>query len=437
MTNIHFPKLSDYDPVTSAEGALDPLGLYAIADSLAMRLVPGMRERMSHPRFLTAMAVGNGFTRQYDEDVLAADGQSEPYIVYEWHVVEGIIRTRGKDPQLSGLPGTLKARDCLRDGLSLSAPRYLKTATVFGFHGVYRLLADNLDIIKNGYLGENGYQLLSIWEKEQDLTGFVNGDGGPGLSRRQQLQAAMTDALKKGSIDRSGTWEGWNFFGNHLFPNAIPPLERDMLKRFLLSQKDSSRAQVIRFLVSDKGKKTFQIAKSERVFHKALMPFVDEETHHLIETIAAYETFSRILQDALDDCLAAMTHQHGRISPRELATTPGCQNAYKRVPAMFNALADRLEPYSQTVRFTETFGTLAENTSAELWIQLLFDHHVRIQRQKPPHGKNAWFERFDDGSLVIRAGYRRTAGGHHDTEYVHSYRTNSLLSFAIDLGMIL
>jgi hypothetical protein len=98
MIGIHFLKLSDYDPVTSAEGPLDPLGLYAIADSLAIRLIPGMRERMLHPRFPTAMAVGNVFTRQYDVDVLAADGQSEPYFDYEWHVVEGIIRTRGQDP---------------------------------------------------------------------------------------------------------------------------------------------------------------------------------------------------------------------------------------------------------------------------------------------------------------------------------------------------
>lgn len=76
MTGFHLPKLSEYDPVTSAEGALDPLGLYAIADSLAVRLVPGIRERMSHPRFLTAIAVGNVITRLYDDDVLAADGQS-------------------------------------------------------------------------------------------------------------------------------------------------------------------------------------------------------------------------------------------------------------------------------------------------------------------------------------------------------------------------
>ena len=56
MDSIQLPNLSDYDPIKSAEGALDPLGLYAIADNLAIKLVPGIRERMSHPRFLTAIA---------------------------------------------------------------------------------------------------------------------------------------------------------------------------------------------------------------------------------------------------------------------------------------------------------------------------------------------------------------------------------------------
>ena len=250
MTGIHLPKLSEYDPVTSAEGALDPLGLYAIADNLAVRLVPGIRERMSHPRFLTAIAVGNVITRQYDEDVLAVDDQSLPYLVYEWHVVEGIVRTRGDDSALSGLPGVLKARECIRDGLSFSAPRYLKTATVFGFHGVYRLLSRNLDIVREGFLGENGYELLTIWEKEQGLQGFSTGHNGPGLKRRTQIQSAVQDAMSKATVSRSGSWSGWQFFGDHLFPNDIPEKETEALQRFFFSEKNSPRAQVIRFLAS-------------------------------------------------------------------------------------------------------------------------------------------------------------------------------------------
>ena len=46
------------DPALSAEGAIDPLGLYTIADALnlAVRLCPGVRERQSRPRWMTVIA---------------------------------------------------------------------------------------------------------------------------------------------------------------------------------------------------------------------------------------------------------------------------------------------------------------------------------------------------------------------------------------------
>jgi hypothetical protein len=52
-----FPRLSEEDKFETSEGGLDPLGLVQVAEALAIRLVPGVRERMSHPRYLTAMAV--------------------------------------------------------------------------------------------------------------------------------------------------------------------------------------------------------------------------------------------------------------------------------------------------------------------------------------------------------------------------------------------
>jgi len=52
------PLLTEADPAETSEGSIDPLGLYSIADALVTRLVPGVRERQKHPRFLTAIAVG-------------------------------------------------------------------------------------------------------------------------------------------------------------------------------------------------------------------------------------------------------------------------------------------------------------------------------------------------------------------------------------------
>ena len=56
---MDLPFLSEYDPPGSSEGSLDPLGLYMLADQLAVELVPAVRERMQRIRFLTAIAVGS------------------------------------------------------------------------------------------------------------------------------------------------------------------------------------------------------------------------------------------------------------------------------------------------------------------------------------------------------------------------------------------
>lgn len=71
------PLLSEYDPPLRAEGSLDPLGLYSIADALGVRLAPGVRERQSFPRFLTITAISLYLCEIFDEEQLAADGVSE------------------------------------------------------------------------------------------------------------------------------------------------------------------------------------------------------------------------------------------------------------------------------------------------------------------------------------------------------------------------
>ena len=100
----------------------------------------------------------------------------------------------------------------------------------------------------------------------------------------------------------------------------------------------------------------------------------------------------------------------------------------------------RLPTVSETmvswIGFFPDFNVFGAKWDAIEWINHLLDHHITVQRNKPPNGKNPWFERFDDGSVVIRAGYRKTEGGRHDDSYVHMYRTNSLWTFAQDLELV-
>ena len=105
------PLLSEADPKESAEGSIDPLGMYPIADLLASRMVPGVRERQKHPRFLTILAASLSLCGQFDDETVASDGVSEPWMVFEWYVVEGLNAFRRwryphcSDSPFVGIPG--------------------------------------------------------------------------------------------------------------------------------------------------------------------------------------------------------------------------------------------------------------------------------------------------------------------------------------------
>ena len=57
LAGFALPELTAWDPGFTGEGSLDPMGLAAISDRLAERLIPGVRARMQSIRFVTAMAV--------------------------------------------------------------------------------------------------------------------------------------------------------------------------------------------------------------------------------------------------------------------------------------------------------------------------------------------------------------------------------------------
>jgi hypothetical protein len=234
------PLLTEQDEVDSAEGGIDPLGTEPIAETLGVLLSPGVRERQLHPRFLTAMAVSMSLCEDYPLDMTAKDGTSPPWLVFEWYAVEGLVRSRGQNTKdIEGLPGRNKAATALKDGVHLSARRYLKTPSVFGFHGIYRQLARNLRIEQDGGLGECGFELLSIWAKEHKLDGFWGTKPGPGRQVRDRLRDALQDGLDAGHVTRSGGWSGWDFFGHHLAPYEFGRHEaRFLANQLLADQKD-------------------------------------------------------------------------------------------------------------------------------------------------------------------------------------------------------
>jgi hypothetical protein len=83
---LRAPFSSEFDPSEEAEGSIDPLGLAPGYERLADRLLPAVTVRMGHPRFVTAIAVGSRLLDEWDDDAVAADGATPPWLVWEWFV---------------------------------------------------------------------------------------------------------------------------------------------------------------------------------------------------------------------------------------------------------------------------------------------------------------------------------------------------------------
>lgn len=430
------PTLSEADPAVSVEGSIDPLGLYTLADALAVRLVPGVRERQKHPRFLTAMAVAFAVCDDFPPDTLAADEVSEPWQVFEWHQVQGQVLTAKHPDDLKGLPGQEKVRSALRDHVPLSAKRYLKTPTVFGFHGIYRALSRDVGLELADRLGEVGHELLTVWEREQGLSGLTGSGDGPGKPLRRKLRDAVSEGVVTGCVNRTKGWDGWEFFSKHLGIYSAGEREAAVITAALRDPDSGHRRTVFDALVGAGGQKLWQEEKSERRFHASLLPTAGDGLTELLRAIDVYERFSRLMQDAFDDVRFHLSHPQRRLAASEFATLPNVVRAAQGVPDLFQEVAERLAPFVLAAKFQDAFGTLAERCHHEEWVSKLLDHHFRVQASKPPNGKAAWFDRFDGGGYLVRTGYLRDAGGKGGDEYVHAYRTGSLWQFAQDLKQV-
>jgi len=442
---ISMPLLSAWDPAASTEGTIDPLGIYFIADALGVKMIPGVRERMRHPRFLTLTAVSAAICSEFDEETLAADHVSPPWQVLEWHVVEGLVRGIKDDERLSGVPGRDKVSRAIEERAPLSARRYLKSPAVFGFHGVYRLLSRTLDVEVDGRLGESGYRLLGVWRDEQDLPGFYESRGGKGSDLFRLWRDAVKDGLKAGSVDRSASWQGWQRIAQHLGPHDAGLRERRELAGLIVGVEKGYSREIMDFLRSPTGKEAYREVRqryenervwSERPFHKAVIRESSQGLKELLNAVSAYEHFARLLQDAFDDCLFNMSRHKSRTPIATLAESNLVRKATAEIPEAFGNAADALALVGESPRFLQAFQFVAEKLPPTDWVQRILEHHRKVQFAKPPNGKLPWLERFDDGSYIIRPGYLRDRGGLGDDSFVHTYRLGTLWSFSLDLGLV-
>lgn len=427
-----FPFLTSYDPPGTSEGTLDPLGLYQIADQLAVRLVPAVRERMQRIRFLTAMAVGAMVTEGLEDDPRQRD--ASPYLVWEWLVVESLIRSMGDDSSVWGLPGTLVTRRALDQHGYLDARSYLKTPRIFGFHGVYKRLAIHVGLVDVHLgAGSNAEGLVDAWARSLGLHGLEGAK--PMLSR---WSAAVRRSSGEKPPHTKPNWgnETWAELAGAFAPAACKAREKRYL-RDLLHATDDRRLGALPTLwqlQADFDNDEFR----EELLHDRLEKR-EPGYGPLLTAIRAYEAFARSLQDGFDvlKAEAARLDAHGFAVPeiaRETDFKRSVQGLHERFEAAYQALGEvTIASVSVQNLFGERFKPFAEPLDAGACALALCSHHDAVQRAKSADGKRSWFDRIGQDRIYVRHAYREPRREIEPGRYVHDYRGWPIRRFYGDL----
>ncbi len=429
---VTLPFLTVHDPIGSSEGSLDPLGLYLIADQLAMKLVPGVRERMIRIRFLTAMAVGALVTEGLQPN--PRHPETPPFLVWEWIVVEAIMRTFMDDPEQNiwGLPGRVVVRRSLTQYNYVDHRSYLKTPTVFGFHGVYKRLAAHLGIVdtRMNLCEAKGLALIEAWSRSQGLGNFDHSHDLC-ISWRKAVMSSLAKTPVR--TDPHFTTDQWRRLAELFLPHGAQKDEKTYLMSMLLADRNGKLGALrnIWQLCGDLGEDD----PDERAVHELLKKNAPQHAL-LLTAIQGYERFCRLLTDAFDilrhtasscndtGCKFANVIQNQQL--KEIST---------RIHAAFQDAAQCLANYAPEMeeRFKSRFSRFAAPLSGIFLVKELCEHHEWIQRGKSNEGKRAWFDRVGPDAIYLRPNYRLSEPPEVKEGFVHDYRTKPIMRFYRDL----
>lgn len=403
------------------------MGLAALSDRLADRLVPGIRSRMLRIRFITAMAVG-ALAVQDLWDEPPSDGKTTPAIAFEWLVIEAFVRRIPPNPIPPGIPGTQKARAVTSKGQRLSAPTYLKSPSVFGFNGIYKPFAVDAGAVSGELLpAARSIELVQAWEQEQGLEGFAAAISGTAGGRvRGQIATAVRTALRTGRCSEGVGNHIFGLLARSLVPNDAGRQERRVLRSLIMSGDHELRAELAQIVEPLDGDEATVLRHARPKCSKALGTVVD--------AVIAYEELAACIDRAFRT-LCEASHSLGTqpLTPALAAGLPAVKSAAGELPRLFERAQERLAPIGPDLApdLVSRLGDLAVRQPADDLARSLFDHHQKVQENKLPSGKRPWFEPYKDG-YVVRAPYARPAPPDGTGAFVHPVRVAALRRFMVE-----
>lgn len=422
------PTLSKYDPGASGEGSLDPLGLGTVADRIADRLVPGIRARMSQPRFVTLTAVGAQACQSL-VGVTSSDGKTTFDIAFEWLVVESLVRYP-QAGRAAGVPGSQKAQRARAVGERLSAGNYLAGPRVFGFTGVYRPFSLDGDVIDaRGLPGRNAERLIAAWERDRGLDGFQLGiSGSPGGNLKRDIENTVRDSLAKGQASAPPTGRLIREIGEHLAPNEAGGTERNELRRLVTGETHAIRHELTQLMLANMPQGEYWPTQQELAV-SLLEAARSEDTRVALRAAIAYETCATSIEYAFRRLLQYGTALGDRFSPTQGKDVQEIAELAPRLGDLVSRAVDATAELEAGLGIDAgfVFSDFAQILTPADLVEALVVRHERVQVAK---GKRMWIDPMGP-EWVIRPAYRLESISLDDEIWAHPMRIGTLLGFLV------
>lgn len=419
------PRLSAYDPGATGEGGLDPLGLGSIADRIADVLVPGLRARMSQPRFVTLSAIG-AFAYQTLHDLTADEGKTTADIAFEWIVVEALVRNPG-DGRADGVPGKQKAQRAKAAGERLSRRTYLSGPRVFGFTGVYRPFSRDADVLTlDGRPGPSADRLVEAWERDYNLDGFAAGNSRTvGGRLRIEITKACKETLRKGECAIAPNSKLLHKLSEILAPQQAKDGERSILRSLITSGEHEIRNELTSLLVRNLPPPTV----SQGDLTRQLIPGVSPATQNALQAALDFEEAATALDNCFRSFLAHATNQHGAvISPADAAKAPGLASLAGKIEGLVGRAIDSVDKLGDgglTLDTCNALSSFKDRFTPVQFFERLIARHYAVQSAKQ---KLAWLEQIA-GDWMVRTPYRNNEANLDSAIWIHPMRVVTLANF--------
>lgn len=414
------PKLSQLDVADMPEGGLDPLGLAAAADRLADQIVPGLRARMSQPRFVS-LALAGALACQDLTDVVSIDGSTRFDVAFEWLVVEALVVNR--PDQLAGVPGGTKAKRARAGRARLSAKNYLSGPRVFGFTGVYRPFAIAAGVVdQDGLPTAAAEPLLRAWEKGEGLPGFVDGTPGTTGNRlRRGIREQVQRSLVQGKSTAGGPF--LTDLAAHVSARGAKGRERAALRALILEPLIGGARYELGTLLAGALPEARAI---DPEIAADLVCRAGGEVLTRLRAVIEYENCATLIDTTFRQLLNHAGQHSGRLRSGDAPRLEVLALASRRVAPLVSTAIAAVENLdvgiaTSVVESLSMFESVRRRTEM---FDALMDRHETVQAAK---AKRSWLDAYADDWLV-RGPYQNQPFA-SEGAWSHPMRLRTLVQF--------